>query len=132
MIDARGIRAPNGRTEVCTLHQYEQSSNVSEQYYLVVRTNIANLCSSASMSLMQKLMNSRRGFASMAPEKRSRIASLGGKAAHAQGTAHRFTHAEAVLGGKKSHRFTTPTADAGAPGRLARDRLSHAHVPDQK
>jgi hypothetical protein len=43
----------------------------------------------------------------MPPEKRSRIASLGGKAAHAQGTAHRFTHAEAVragkIGGRNSH-----------------------------
>ena len=37
----------------------------------------------------------------MPPEKRSGIASLGGRAAHARGTAHRFTHLEAVLAGKK-------------------------------
>ena len=36
----------------------------------------------------------------MAPEKRTRIASLGGKAAHAQGKAHRFTHAEAIRAGR--------------------------------
>jgi len=44
----------------------------------------------------------------MVPEKRSRIASLGGRAAHAQGTAHRFTHAEAARAGKKTRNFTTP------------------------
>src|SRR5215469_18367948 len=48
---------------------------------------------------ISKSMNSRRGFASMAPVKRSRIASLGGKAAHAQGKAHRFTHSDAVRAG---------------------------------
>jgi uncharacterized protein len=45
---------------------------------------------------------SKRGFASMPPEKRSIISGIGGRAAHAQGTAHRFSHIEAVLAGKKS------------------------------
>jgi len=38
----------------------------------------------------------------MAPEKQRAIASKGGQAAHAQGRAHKFTHREAVLAGKKS------------------------------
>jgi hypothetical protein len=41
-----------------------------------------------------------RGFASMSPEKRSMIAGLGGKAAHAKGTAHKWTREEARRAGK--------------------------------
>lgn len=51
---------------------------------------------------------SKRGFAAMSPEVRKRIASLGGKAAHASGNAHRYTSEEArkygSLGGKAAHR----------------------------
>lgn len=44
---------------------------------------------------------SRRGFASMDRERQRQIASLGGKAAHAKGTAHEFTSDEARLAGRK-------------------------------
>ena len=37
---------------------------------------------------------SRRGFASMDPAKRREIASQGGRAAHAKGKAHQFSHEE--------------------------------------
>jgi hypothetical protein len=67
------------------------------------------------MSRMPKSMKSRRGFASMKPETRSRIASLGGKAAHAQGKAHRFTHAEAVRAGKKSRQLHNANGAALQP-----------------
>ncbi len=43
----------------------------------------------------------RRGFGSMSPEQRSRIASMGGKQAHADGTAHRYTTEEARAAGRK-------------------------------
>lgn len=43
----------------------------------------------------------RRGFAAMSAEKQLEIASLGGKAAHAKGTAHQFTREEAIAAGKK-------------------------------
>ena len=43
----------------------------------------------------------RRGFAAMDPAIQKEIASKGGRAAHAQGTAHRFTSEEARLAGKK-------------------------------
>lgn len=50
---------------------------------------------------------SKRGFASMDEEKQREIASKGGKAAHEKGTAHEFSHEEAVeagrKGGKASH-----------------------------
>lgn len=45
--------------------------------------------------------NSQRGFASMSPEKQKEIASKGGKAAHAKGTAHQFTSEEARVAGRK-------------------------------
>lgn len=44
---------------------------------------------------------SRRGFAGMSAEKQREIASKGGKAAHAKGTAHQFTSDEASAAGKK-------------------------------
>lgn len=44
---------------------------------------------------------SRRGFASMDPEKQKAIASKGGRAAHLKGTAHEFTPEEARAAGRK-------------------------------
>lgn len=44
---------------------------------------------------------SKRGFASMPAEKQRQIASKGGKAAHAKGTAHEFTSEEAREAGRK-------------------------------
>lgn len=42
-----------------------------------------------------------RGFANMTPEQRREIASKGGKAAHAKGTAHRWTTEQAREAGRK-------------------------------
>jgi general stress protein YciG len=47
---------------------------------------------------------SGRGFASMDPEQHRQIASSGGKAAHAKGTAHEFTADEAREAGIKGGR----------------------------
>jgi uncharacterized protein len=44
---------------------------------------------------------SKRGFASMDPNKQREIASKGGRAAHAKGTAHEFTSDEARVAGRK-------------------------------
>lgn len=41
-----------------------------------------------------------RGFACISPEKRAEIASLGGKAAHAKGTAHKWNAEEARQAGR--------------------------------
>jgi hypothetical protein len=57
---------------------------------------------------------SRRGFASMDPEKARAIASKGGKAAHARGTANTFTHEAAVAavdGGASAGRSRTPSGE---------------------
>lgn len=49
----------------------------------------------------QETSKKKRGFASLTPEQRKEIASKGGKAAHAKGTAHKFNHDEAVAAGSK-------------------------------
>ncbi len=46
-------------------------------------------------------MKQKRGFALMTQEKHREIASMGGKAAHAKGTAHQFTSKEASEAGRK-------------------------------
>ena len=43
------------------------------------------------------------GFALMDPERRKAIASAGGKAAHARGTAHRFDSQAASEAGRRAH-----------------------------
>jgi len=47
------------------------------------------------------MATSKRGFASMDPSKQREIASKGGRAAHAKGTAHEFTSDEARTAGRK-------------------------------
>jgi general stress protein YciG len=70
---------------------------------------------------------SKRGFAGMDREKQRQIASKGGKAAHAKGTAHHFTTDEARVAGRKggmaahakgtAHEFTPEEArEAGRKG----------------
>lgn len=46
---------------------------------------------------------SRRGFASMDPQRQREIASLGGRTAHQLGKAHEFTPEEAKAAGRKRH-----------------------------
>ena len=48
-----------------------------------------------------KSRTSKRGFASMDPQKQREIASKGGKAAHQQGVAHEWTTEEARMAGRK-------------------------------
>lgn len=52
---------------------------------------------------------SRRGFASMSPDKQREIASKGGHAAHAKGTAHEFTSEEAREAGRKGVELAVKT-----------------------
>jgi uncharacterized protein len=46
-------------------------------------------------------MGLRRGFACMTEDKQREIASKGGKAAHAKGTAHEWSADEARMAGRK-------------------------------
>jgi general stress protein YciG len=57
-----------------------------------------------------------RGFASMDPARQREIASQGGKAAHAKGTAHEFTSEEARRAGSMSHGNRQSAAADSASG----------------
>jgi len=59
-------------------------------------TQYSILCSKENL-----MATSKRGFASMDPSKQREIASKGGRAAHAKGTAHEFTSDEARVAGRK-------------------------------
>ncbi len=52
----------------------------------------------------------RRGFAAMDPQRQREIASLGGRAVHRSGNAHRFTTEEARAAGRKRHQRNGPAA----------------------
>jgi general stress protein YciG len=77
------------------------------------------------------------GFALMDPERRRAIASAGGKAAHARGTAHRFDSATASAAGRRAHErgtahVWTPEAarEAGRKGgRAARKNRQAVAAP---
>jgi general stress protein YciG len=56
-----------------------------------------------------------RGFASMDPEKQRRIASKGGKSAHAKGRAHQWTVEEAREAGRKGGSVPRAPKPASAP-----------------
>jgi len=60
---------------------------------------------------------SRRGFASMTPEKRSQISGLAGRKAHALGRAHQYTHDEAVEAGSKGGKAKSSKPKAGSQKR---------------
>jgi hypothetical protein len=61
-----------------------------------------------------------RGFASMDPARQREIASQGGKAAHAKGTAHEFTSEEARRAGSLSHgNRQSASASAGTASRTS-------------
>lgn len=60
-----------------------------------------------------------RGFAAMDRERVREIAREGGKAAHEHGTAHRFTHEEAVAAGRKGKAAAVANAKRRAEGKAA-------------
>ena len=82
---------------------------------------------------------SRRGFASMDEEKQRAIASKGGKAAHAKGTAHRFDSKEGREAGRAAHekgtahKFDSEQArEAGRKGGKAAHERGTAHEFDSE
>ncbi len=58
-------------------------------------------CAGANPAVGSPRPKARRGFAAMPPATQRALASLGGKAAHARGTAHEFTTEEARAAGRK-------------------------------
>jgi len=73
-----------------------------------------------------------RGFASMSPEKQREISSRGGKAAHAAGTAHKWTSEEAREAGRKGG--TRVAQDRAHMARIGRNggNKSHGKPPSDK
>lgn len=71
---------------------------------------------------------SNRGFAAMDPSKQREIASKGGRAAHAKGTAHEFSSDEAREAGRKGGEVVSRNrqhmADIGRKGGEARGGAS--------
>ena len=63
----------------------------------------------------------RRGFASMSAEKQREIASKGGRAAHAKGTAHEWTSEEARVAGRKGGQISR-----GGRGRLSETSMENS------
>jgi uncharacterized protein len=76
----------------------------------------------------QNQPKSRRGFASLSPERQREIASMGGKKAHEKGTAHQFTSEEAQragrAGGASVSRDRAHMAEIGKLGGDARGKKS--------
>jgi|SRR5579862_4414615 len=72
---------------------------------------------------------SNRGFASMDPSKQREIASKGGKAAHAKGTAHEFDSGEAREAGRKGGVAVSRNRDhMAAIGRRGGEARGHART----
>jgi uncharacterized protein len=77
---------------------------------------------------------SKRGFASMDPQRKKEIASKGGRAAHEKGTAHEFTPDEARNAGRKGGEAVSRNRDHMASiGRrggeaVSRDREHMANI----
>lgn len=72
----------------------------------------AKLTPAEAEALIPPPARAKRGFAVLSPEKKREIASMGGKAAHEHGRAHRFTSEEARAAGKKRHQLRMMAAAA--------------------
>jgi general stress protein YciG len=79
-----------------------------------------------------------RGFATLTPERRREISTLGGKAAQASGRGHKFTAEEARAAGAKGGRAThvkkaatkmTAGTFAGATSQFEQDVIAAYSVP---
>lgn len=86
-----------------------------------------------------KPKKTKRGFASMDPERQRAIASMGGKAAHEQGAAHQFTPEEAREAGRKGgkaasrnrgHRSEERQQSESSESRESKDYDRDASEPD--
>jgi general stress protein YciG len=86
---------------------------------------------------MEEKGKSKRGLATLDPAKRREIQSLGGRAAHRLGKAHKFTPEEAREAGKKGGRTTSRDRahmiEIGRKGRekSAKSRKARASTKNQ-
>jgi len=101
----------------------DQSLNHDDQHAVSADAdNEEEKASSESSETPARPAKKRRGFAVMDPKRVSEIASKGGKAAHAAGTAHEFSREEAREAGRKggyathARRKAAKGTGEGAPG----------------
>ena len=73
-----------------------------------------------------------RGFAGMPREQVSAIARLGGRAAHAAGTAHEWDHEEASLAGRKGGIATHRSRGGSTIARIERERQAGSDPVDHE
>jgi general stress protein YciG len=90
----------HGRCDVMNYHVINPTSAVSFSIRVVLLTQ-AKAMEQENNNERGTKSGSGRGFASMDEERVREIASRGGKAAHAKGTAHEFTSDEAREAGRK-------------------------------
>jgi hypothetical protein len=112
---AERTRPLDEETRASTLALYAEGLTQAE-----VAARIGMSQSRVSRILREADVEVRRGFARLSAEQRRQAAALGGRTAQAKGTAHRFTHDEAVAAGSKGgraahehstgHRFTPEEA----------------------
>ncbi len=77
-----------------------------------INHNGSESTATAAEALIATPTRAKRGFAVLSPEKKREIASMGGKAAHEHGRAHRFTSEEARAAGKKRHQLRVQAEQA--------------------
>jgi len=96
----------------------------------------ANERSTAQRRAAEGSGTSRRGFASMDEERQRAIASEGGRAAHARGTAHEFTSEEARQAGRKGGEAVSQNrqhmAEIGRRGGEARGNAHRRALAERK
>ncbi len=73
----------------------------------------------AADALIAPPARAKRGFAVLSRETKREIASMGGKAAHEHGRAHRFTSEEARAAGKRRHQLRMIAAAQAAAAQAA-------------
>lgn len=64
----------------------------------------------------EKKAKGKRGFALLTPEQRADVSSMGGRAAHAAGSAHQFNPAEARIAGSKGGKVSHERRKAAKQG----------------
>lgn len=87
-----------------------------------------------SKPILEDVSRKPRGFAGLDRDKLREIASMGGKAAHARGTAHEFTSEEARIaghkGGKVTHERRRLAKAAEGEGTVLVNDLQPGSTPD--
>src|SRR5688500_17311989 len=87
-------------------------------------TRICNVQLEEATKVTPTERKERRGFASMSPDRQKEVASKGGRASHAKGSAHEWTPEEARSAGRKGGQVSRggrgrlPSESAGADAPL--------------